>query len=690
MRIVFKTIAASILLSNLGVTVSAQTFEWAKQIGGTQNVYPHSLALDNFGNSYNTGYFEGTVDFDPNGGVSNLTAIGQRDIYIQKLSTTGNLIWAKSMGGPATDYAKFITVDSLGNVFTVGSFDGTVDFDPNGGVSNLTSAGGSDFYLQKLDADGNLIWVKQFAGPNDDLAESIALDSDLNIYMTGYYSGTVDFDPNIGISNLTSGGGTDIFVVKLDTSGGFVWAKSMGGASSDYGRSIKIDNSGNLYSIGSFGYTADFDPSAGIYNLTCSGSHEFYIQKLNFNGDFIWAKSTEGSMLGWGSSEGVSLTIDKFDNLYSTGSYSGSVDFDPNVGTTVFTSQGNIDIFIQKLSTTGNFIWAKSFGGTGQDTPGAIALDKFDNVYTTGQFLNTVDFDPGAGTINLTATGGNNIFIQKLNSNGSFIWARNTTGTSNSYGTSIAVDQLGSVYSTGFFKLTADFDPNVGTYNLTSLGLYDGFVQKLNQCINNPGIDIQTACGSYTWIDGNIYTSNNNTATFNLVGGSVNGCDSLVTLDLTINTVNVGVTTNDPSITANVISASYQWLDCNNSNSIISGETSQTFTSASNGDFSVEITENGCTDTSSCITISTIGIGENLLFNQVSIYPNPSQGLINIDLGNLKDVSIKVFNITGQLIYKNENINTPVYQLEIKKSSGLYFIELSSNNESEKYKLLLE
>ncbi len=230
---------------------------------------------------------------------------------------------------------------------------------------------------------------------------------------------------------------------------------------------------------------------------------------------------------------------------------------------------------------------------------------------------------------------------------------------------------------------------NTATYTLTNIAGCDSVVTlDLTMNYSNTGVDVITACDSYTWIDGITYTASNNTATYTLT--NVAGCDSVVTLDLTIDMVDVSVTVTDPTITANTTGASYQWLDCSAGYAIIPGETAQSFTAIANGNYAVEVTENNCTDTSACVTISTVGRKETSGFNSVFIYPNPIQEMVNINLGSLTDVSIKIFNVSGKLIYSKENINTPICSFEFNESSGIYFVKLSANEKVQRYKLIKE
>jgi hypothetical protein len=453
---------------------SSVVFDWAKRIGGTSYDHGSSLAVDGNGNVYATGNFSGTVDFDPSANTYNLTSAGDTDIFINKLNKDGNLVWAKRIGGVLSDAGHEVVLDGSGNTYSIGGFYGTVDFNPGTGINNLSSAGSSDIYISKLDANGNLVWAKGLGGVDYDYGNSLAVDGSGNVYVTGYFSKTADFDPSAGFYNLNSAGDYDIFIAKYDHAGNLVWAKNIGGSFADHGTSLTVDGSGNVYFIGEFWGTVDFDPGAGVYNLNSNGYLDIFISKFDSNGDFVWAKNMGGTE----TDSGADIDIDDSGYIYSTGGFNGIADFDPGANVYNLTSNGYWDFFISKLDNDGNLVWAKGLGGTLSDNSYGIELDS-SGVYTVGGFVsNTVDFDPSAGTFNLNNLGNGDIFISKLDVNGEFVWAKSMGGPVYDYGLGIAVDEYHNVYSVGNFTNTVDFDPGTNTYNLTSAGYNDIFISK--------------------------------------------------------------------------------------------------------------------------------------------------------------------------------------------------------------------
>ena len=234
-----------------------------------------------------------------------------------------------------------------------------------------------------------------------DTAFSITTDANGNVYTTGDFWNTVDFDPGAGIANLTSNGYSDIFIQKLNDAGNLLWVKQMGGAFDDIGRSITVDNSGNVHTTGHFKSTVDFDPGPGTSNLTAPGANtDIFIQKLDANGNLLWVKQM-GEKFKDG---GISIATDAAGNVYTTGYFDKTVDL----------NHSNDEIFIQKLDTNGNLLWLELIGGPDDDSGNVIITDAHGNIYIAGHFQSTADFDPGTRISNLTSNGKEDIFILKL------------------------------------------------------------------------------------------------------------------------------------------------------------------------------------------------------------------------------------------------------------------------------------
>ena len=395
----------------------------------------------------------------------------------------------------ATKNGTSIGLDTNGNVLVGGSFHETVDFDPGSGIFNLTAAGGSDAFLLKLNANGDFIWAKSFGGTGTDVLLGISVTESGNVLATGGFHDTADFDPGSGITNLiASSGGYDIFLQKLSSNGNFLWAHAMGTAPwNEVGNSIATDAYENVYTTGYYTDTIDFDLGPGVFNLPPVGISDAFIQKLDQNGNFIWARNM-GSPTK--STKGQSIRIDANRNVYTVGTYNGPTDFDPGVGITVLTPVNTYDMFVQKLDSNGNFLWAKSFGGVGVDIVESCALDDLGNLYTTGRFANTTDFDPGTGVFNLTPTGLNDIFIQKLNSNGDFDWAVSLGGNNFEGGQYIEVNEEDQVHAVGYFVDTSDMDPGVNVHNLISGGSQNAFLVKLKPC-SDPDLPTLSTNGNF-------------------------------------------------------------------------------------------------------------------------------------------------------------------------------------------------
>jgi len=362
-------------------------------------------------------------------------------------------LWSQRFGSTYDDIAYSVAVDASGNVYVTGCFRGTVDF----GGGNLVSAGNSDIFLAKYSPTGIHLWSKRFGDIDQDLAYSVAVDGSGDVYMTGFFGGTVDF----GGGNLVSAGVADIFVVKYGSTGDHQWSQRFGSTSYDNGRSVAVDGSGNVYVTGRFDGTVDF----GGGNLVSAGGDDIFLAKYDATfGDYQWSQrfgSTSNDV-------GYSVAVDGSGNVLVTGAFAGTVNF--RGGNLV--SAGGEDIFLAKYTPGGINQWSQRFGDIYDDDGESVAVDGSGNVLVTGYFIGTVDFGGG----NLVSAGGDDIFLAKYSPTGVHQWSQRFGGAGIDSGNSVAVDGSGNVFVTGRFENTVDF----GGGNLVSASAYsyDIFLAK--------------------------------------------------------------------------------------------------------------------------------------------------------------------------------------------------------------------
>ncbi len=394
------------------------------------------------------------------------------------VGTTVTITGENFSSTPANNIVTFNGITAVVTASTPTSITTTVPAGATTGLLSVTVSGATGISATPFTVTfpvliPGLVWARAHVGTTDTFSEAVAVDASGNVFTTGSFDNTTDFDPGPGVLNLTATGSvSDIYLSKLNANGDLVWAFSLGCLTSGAGTGIATDAAGNVYVAGYFSGTVDFDPGPGTTNLTGGGR---FLCKYDTNGNLIWALALASTL-----SVDLPMAVDAADNLYITGSFSTTADFDPGAGTFNMTSAGSSDIFILKLSSSGTFIWARRMGSTSLDRANALVLDATGNVHLTGSFNGTVDFDPGAGTVNLTSAGATDAFIQKLDNAGNYIWARRVGGTSAlDNGNGIALDGGNNVLITGRFDGTVDFDPGAAVNNLTSVGGGDAFVLKL-------------------------------------------------------------------------------------------------------------------------------------------------------------------------------------------------------------------
>jgi len=457
----------------IATNANAQSFEWVETYGNIGYDEIREVEIDASGNLYSFGHFQQSIDFDPGSGINSHTALGGNDIFIQKVDRNGNFSWVKSFGGKMDDFAAAMGQDHKGNLYLAGIFHDTLKF--NGGTGNsFASKGELDVFILKMDTAGTLLWTKTIGGSLDDQIHALSIDKSGNIVLFGRFKDSVDFDPGAGVQNLTTVGRNDVFILKMDPLGNFLWVKAIEGDWS-YPKSVATDNANNVYTTGRFSGTLDFNPGSGIHNIS-SNSTDAFIQKLDSNGNFVWAKRIGGGSLD----DASKIKIDQNNNVITAGVFQDTVDFDPGINTKSIISNGLYDVFLHKMDANGNFIWVKTYGGISNEFPYNFDFDPMGDLYVTGLFFDSVDFDPGIGSKKLYGASGD-MYIQKLDSNGDFLWAKNFGGSGFTRPYYINIDQHYNIYSAGSFRDTIDFDPGPGVNTHVSVRGWDCFLHKMSQ-----------------------------------------------------------------------------------------------------------------------------------------------------------------------------------------------------------------
>lgn len=394
---------------------------------------------------------------------------------------------AFGFGNSSEEYGRKITYDSQGNMFVVGSFRGTsMDVDPSSATNNLSSLGDWDIFVAKYDSYGIFLNAMSIGGLQNDQATSVAVDNSGNIYITGWFRGTVDFNPGAGVANVISNGhaGNDmgydgeIFLAKYTNDLNYSWAFGIGGSTlNDAGLAVKIDRQGDVILAGNFrGTGIDFDPSANVASLSASGVIESFVAKYTTAGNYVWAKGIGGNSTVSGQVRDIA--VDDSNSIYAVGHFDGSVDLNPGSAVNNVTSTGCGDVYLLKLSASGDYNWGFKTGGSNCDYPVSLVLDDSSNVYIAGYFSSSnMDFNPGSAINALSTTGSSyDIFLAKYDSSGAYIFAKKAGGSGADIGYDMAVRSDGIVL-VGYFANTVDFDPSSATNPLTSASdSTDGFI----------------------------------------------------------------------------------------------------------------------------------------------------------------------------------------------------------------------
>tara|TARA_B100001063_G_scaffold148099_2_gene138251 strand:- start:2522 stop:4603 length:2082 start_codon:yes stop_codon:yes gene_type:complete len=647
------------------------------------------------GEVYTTGFFEQTVDFDPGSNSLNLSSSGGKDAFICKYSPQGGLVWAVSLSGSNEVYGTSLDYDSIGNIYITGTFVGTVDFDPSPNTFNLVSNGSDDVFLVKLDSQGNFIWAKNFGSNAIDKGQFIKVQTNNMILISGRFSGIVDFDPNSGTTIVNGSNSSNIFVSAFDSTGNLIWNNSFISAnnSSLKANAFEIDimpNNGNHIIVGTFFGTVNFDGGSGTANLTSNGLEDCFMAVYDTNGTHLWSTS-------WGGVDGDfcnTVKVDSKSNIYVGGAFRGSVDFDPGSINMTKISSGFSDMFISKFNSSGNLIWNRTIGGSNQEIVNKLSVDQDGFVYACGYFYsNSLDADPSSGSSSILQNSGNSDgILWSLDSSGNYNTAYAIGGSSLDNGLQMTFNHVNEIFIGGLFSSTVDFDPSNASYSLSSNGGNDLFVQSVKICKTAYDSINAFGCQFYLSPGGQVLTTN---GVYQDTILSQNGCDSIITINLILNQLDTNVIDSGTMLKASTFqNVSYQWLDCNNGYSAISGATQHSFTPTASGSYAVELSQGACKDTSACKQITLVGLSSIINeYETTKVFPNPTNERIWVrgcKEFNIK--SIKVYNLSGQLLIEKNIVDndwhTNNFSFKINEPSGVYILELKSDDKITRHKVI--
>jgi hypothetical protein len=560
-----------------------------------------------------------------------------------KIALSQSINWVKNMEGLRNCEGYSIALDASGNVYTTGYFDSIMDFDPGPSTYTLESHFGNEIYISKLNSNGGFVWAKAFGGLNGGgTGTSVKVDHMGNIILTGWFYGSVDFDPGVNNFTINAFYG-DMFVLKLDNAGNFIWAKNMGGTYITQASSLAIDPLNNVLLTGHFNGTTDFDPGPNTYNLTeanINGHGDSFVMKLDSVGNFMWAGRFGINEMSMSNC----ITTDNSGNVYTTGYYKGQLDFDPGAGTYILSSPSHNNSYVLKLNGNGQFLWAKQFGdSTNNCASNGIAVDNNNNIYTTGYFYGTKDFDPGAGTFTLTAPGTTDLFISKLDSMGNFVWAKNTSASADGMGHSIGLDNFNNLYIIGRYAGSSDIDSGPSTYIFSN-------IQPGGQPL--PGI-------------------------FFLKVGFSGLVKSAIVVGPGWGEQGMSVAV-DPS--GNVHATGYL-IGSNDTIDFDMGPATHTLnTTDRNNNFIIKLKPMG----------TTVGVNEFLInsIDELNVYPNPNNGTFTIV--SKENISLSIINNLGQMVQSIELNEGNYFQQNITiNASGVYYISGNTDKTTINQKIIV-
>jgi hypothetical protein len=555
-----------------------------------------------------------------NGGWS----IGLGDYEKSQTLIIDPLIYATYIGGNIHEDSYSVVVDASNNAYVCGVTISS-NYDIVTGSFQSTNAGVWDVFVSKLNAGGTaLIYSTYVGGSGNDFAVSNAIDTENNIYITGY-TDSGQYPVIAGALQTIKGVGVDSFITKLNATGtALIYSTYIGGNNGDYSRSIAVDAANNAYIAGSTN-SNNFPTSVGAFQTVLSGLIDVFVSKINASGTALVYSTFVGSI---GNEDCQSIAVDSSGRAYITGS--GTNGFPITPGAYQSSVGGGPDAFITKLNALGTALVYSTFvGGFGGDLGYDIALDSSENAYITGT-TGSINFPLSANAFQTSREGvfGNDGFVTKINQSGTaMIYSTYIGGNGDDNTNSIGVDALGCAYITGYTDST-NFDCTTGAFQTTNAGGRDVFASKFN--VTGTAL---------------IYST--------YIGGSNNDDGYSIALDTSANAYITGSTS---SIDFDTTSGAFQTINTGNSRDL----------------FVVKLNMQ-----------PQLSVAETIKNNSFSVFPNPSQGIYQIlfENKNTTDALIEVYDLQGRLIFNQQVNNYNTIKLDLSnESSGVYLLKVKTSD----------
>ncbi len=621
-------------------------------LGGARYDYGRRVAHDGSDAAYVLGEFRDSADVDPGLGVFKVHAAKYQDIYLSKYDAQGGLQWAFALGDTfKTDSAKGLWVGPDGNVVMGGQFSGSLDANPGPGTDLLVGMADSihwNSFFAKYSPTGQHLWAKRIGNPGQvSSIHQILVDDAGSILIVGSFKDQVDFDPGPGTTNLSTGGSEAGWIGKYDMNGNLLWVSAFrpGGINKSVARSLVPDNHGNYFVTGYFTGTVDFDPGIANFNLTSLASEDAFLLKLSSAGQLEWAYRIGGS----GFQSGTSLAYNGAGGVYVGGDINGNADFD--TGPWQFIQQsasvtGQTNGFVALYDSAGVNKWVGMLPSDTLSQVVSLRSDSARGVIVGGNFKGTIDIDPTTSS-QFAYSDQLDMFVVRFGVTRQFSWGGKMGGPYNDRLCDMDYSPRGKVFDTGSIVATADLDFFTTSYLATADGGSDGFVSVNQVCQASLGaVYSATSCGYYYWLITGMVM--NESGVYFKIHPNDLGCDSTLTLYLTIGDIDTTVTNNSGQLTANSAGGEYQWLDCDSQYAEIPLALGQSFTPTTIGTYAVMITLGSCIDTSACHTVSTLGISDDGE-SRFKVFPNPSTGRFRV-LGDMEGIQLDVLDLYGRSV----------------------------------------